>query len=626
MPHRFTIVGTAGHIDHGKSTLIHALTGKETDTLEEEKRRGISINLGFTYFDLPNGDRVGIIDVPGHERFVKNMMSGVVGIDIVLLVVAADDGVMPQTLEHAEILTYMGIKDAIIVVTKCDMVEEDLLELVKEDIRGSLQGTLFGKAPMVCVDSLSGRGLPELIQLIQDHSRKVEDQPVANMPARLNVDRSFTIQGHGTVITGTLLEGEIYKNRTYMLYPEEREVKVRSIQVHGQDEEVAEQGQRTALNLANIKKEEIRRGDIIAEPGSLTATDCIDVRLSLSPHSPIDLRHWSRVRLFHGTQEIFARVVPLEKPVLKAGEEGLVQLRLEETIYCKREDPFVIRSYSPVVTIGGGRIIESKSHKHTIHDQDYVRELENQEDYDLPTLLETTIDQSDWGYEFSELYAYLGLPEEEIQAALDRLVEEGKLVNSQGIYFSRRLVDQLADRMKKILKKFHKENPLEEGMAQEAFRQAVAPKMDSKTFTVLLNDSEIAKHVAHEKGLVRLTTFHIAWDNTATALQEEMKDRVAQAEPKLLKDSDFPSKEEKKVLSYLLKKDWMILDGFIIRRPFYAEIQKKLQDFLQKEETIDLAQFRDLTGMSRKMALALLEDFDRKRVTKREGDCRRLFQ
>ena len=381
------IIGTAGHIDHGKTTLIKALTGRETDTLEEEKRRGISINLGFTYFDLPSNKRAGIVDVPGHEKFIKNMLAGAAGIDIVLFVVASDEGVMPQTIEHLDILSFLNIKKGIIVLTKCDVVDNEFIELVKEDIREKTKGTFLENSEIVEVDSISKNGVSELIKKIDDISNELDDKN-ENSPARLNIDRVFSIKGFGTVVTGTLLEGKISIDDDLIIYPNKLKTKIRSIQVHGQDVKTAYAGQRTAINIANIKVEELKRGDVLASPNSLEESMMLDVKLSLVKHTNKNLKHWDRLRLYHGAREILCRVVPLDKDITKSGESCYAQLRLEESIVAKKLDSFVLRNYSPLETIGGGVIIDTKPKKHKKFDENVISSLKMKEKGELEVILE----------------------------------------------------------------------------------------------------------------------------------------------------------------------------------------------------------------------------------------------
>ena len=391
------IVGTAGHIDHGKTTLIKALTGRETDTLDEEKKRGISINLGFTFFDLPSGKRVGIVDVPGHEKFIKNMLAGASGLDMVMLVVAADEGVMPQTVEHIDILSFLNIKNGLIVLTKSDMVEEEFRELVKEDIKERMKGTFLEDAEILEVDSVSKRGIPELIQKLDDMSEQIEEKN-ENSPARLNIDRVFTIKGHGTVVTGTLLEGKISVDDDLVVYPENLKAKIRSIQVHGEDENTAYAGQRTAINISNVKKDEIGRGDVLAAPDSLEESMMLDVKMNIIKHVDKTLKHWDRLRLYHGTREILCRAVPLDKEEIAPGESGFVQLRLEESIVSKKGDTFVVRSYSPMATIGGGVIIDASPKKHKRFDEDVIEALKVKEKGELHDILEEYLKHNSKNY------------------------------------------------------------------------------------------------------------------------------------------------------------------------------------------------------------------------------------
>lgn len=332
------IIGTAGHIDHGKTTLIKALTGRNTDRWEEEQRRGITIDLGFTYFDLKNGDRVGIIDVPGHERFINNMVAGVVGMDLVMLVVAADEGIMPQTREHMDILGELGIEKSILVLNKCDLVEEDWLELVKEEIKEELEGTFLEQAPIVEVSAATGQGIPELIEVIERlTAEEVVEKDVNTIP-RLPIDRVFSLSGFGTIITGTLLAGTISKEDNLQVYPIGKECKIRNIQVHGQDVEKCYAGQRVAINLSNVKKSELRRGCVLAPPNNMKNTMLLDVKLNVLPSSMRVLTNHTRLHLFTGTSEILCRAVLLDKEEIGPGESGFVQLRLEEEIALREFD------------------------------------------------------------------------------------------------------------------------------------------------------------------------------------------------------------------------------------------------------------------------------------------------
>ncbi|WP_305781724.1 selenocysteine-specific translation elongation factor [Caloramator sp. E03] len=346
------VIGTAGHIDHGKTTLIKALTGRDTDTLKEEKERGISINLGFTYFDLPSGKRAGIVDVPGHEKFIKNMLAGVGGIDVVLLVIAADEGVMPQTVEHVNILELLDIKRGIVVLTKKDLVDDEWIKMITEDIKKFLNSTFLKDAPIIPVSSVTGFGLDLLTKTIDDMTEKVEERDTVT-DFRLPIDRVFTISGFGTVVTGTLISGVIKEGDSCEIYTKGIKTKIRSIQVHENPVKEAFAGQRVAVNLASIKTDEVERGDVVSKIGAMENSLILDCRLKYLKDAPKSLKNRDRIRIYHGTSEILGRVIILDKEIVNPGDTALIQIRLEKSIAARRGDKYVIRSYSPMHTIGG---------------------------------------------------------------------------------------------------------------------------------------------------------------------------------------------------------------------------------------------------------------------------------
>lgn len=425
------IIGTAGHIDHGKTTLIKALTGRNTDRWEEEQRRGITIDLGFTWFDLPGGDRAGIIDVPGHEKFINNMVAGVVGMDLVLLVVAADEGIMPQTREHMDILNLLGIEKSIIVLNKCDLVEEDWLELVEEEIKEELAGTFLEKAPVVRVSAATGEGLPHLVEVIQRMSEEeVEEKDTSTIP-RLPIDRAFSLSGFGTIITGTLLSGTITKEDTLEMYPIGKTSKIRSIQVHGEDVDKCYAGQRVAINLSNIKKREIRRGCVLAPPDSMKNTDLLDVKMRILDSSMRVLTNHTRLHLFTGTSEILCRAVLLDKEEIGPGESGYVQLRLEEELAVKKGDKFVVRFYSPMETIGGGVILEPNPSVHRRFQQQVIEDLERKESGSTADVVEMHVrSHGETMITLSELAKLTALAPEEIARDVRSLRRRGQFLRS----------------------------------------------------------------------------------------------------------------------------------------------------------------------------------------------------
>ena len=611
------IIGTAGHIDHGKTTLIKALTGNETDNLKEEKERGISINLGFTALDLSNGERAGIIDVPGHENFIKNMMAGVVGIDIILLVIAADDGVMPQTIEHAQILHYMGVDNAIIVITKKNTVAPEMVDLVKADIEMSFADTILEDAPIVAVDSLSGENIDQLKALIEEKiisTEKTED----SKSMRMNIDRSFTLQGIGTIITGTLTEGEIYKDHEYMLYPSHEKVKVRSIQNHDVPIDVAHKGQRIALNLANISSNEIKRGDIIAQNDSLIKVKNVQTKLSLSKFDDIKIEHWTRVRFFHGTKEVLARAVPLDQKEISPNQTALCEFRLEEEIFVKRGDKFVIRSYSPLKTIGGGEIIDTNNENHTVNSKDYVSYLKNKEEF---TEIDEIIDFLDTFKNEEEIYTHMGIEKSALEENLKQMVANNDIQILGESYIANQSLEKIAGELSQIVKDYHKENPLDEGISKEELRQKLDINLDSKDFEAMLKNKILTKNIMLQKGYVKDKNFAISLANDQKRI-DELMGQIKANEPKLSKESDIFDKKDKDLLAFLLKEDLVRIDEFVITNEYYQKLVDLVRDYFKNNERLEAKEFRDLSGLSRNQAIAFLEYLDKKNITKRVEDYR----
>ena len=614
------IIGTAGHIDHGKTTLIKALTGNETDKLKEEKERGISINLGFTALDLSNGERAGIIDVPGHENFIKNMMAGVVGIDIILLVIAADDGVMPQTIEHAQILHYMGVDNAIIVISKKNMVTEDMLDLVKADIEMSFKDTILEDAPIIAVDSVSGENIDQLKTLIEEKiltTEKKED----SKSMRMNIDRSFTLKGIGTIITGTLTEGEIYKDHEYMLYPSGKKVKVRSIENHDVPIEVAHKGQRIALNLSNISSNEIERGDIIAQNDSLIRVKNVQTKLSLSKFDDIEIEHWTRVRFFHGTKEVLARAVPLDQKEINANQTALCEFRLEENIFVKRGDKFVIRSYSPVKTIGGGEIIDTNSQNHTVNSTEYVSYLKNKEEF---TEIDEIIDFLDTFKTEEEIYTHMGIEKSALEEDLKQMVANNDIQILGESYIASQSLEKIATDISQIVKDYHKENPLDEGISKEELRQKLDLNLDSKDFEAMLKNKILTKHIMLQKGYVKDKNFAISLAKDQNRINE-LIEQIKANEPKLSKESDIFYEKDKDLLAFLLKNDLVKIDEFVIRNEYYIKLVDTVKEYFKDNDKLEAKEFRDISGLSRNQAIVILEYLDRKNITKRVDDYRILL-
>ena len=620
------IIGTAGHIDHGKTTLIKALTGRETDTLEEEKRRGISINLGFTYFDLPSNKRAGIVDVPGHEKFIKNMLAGAAGIDIVLFVVAGDEGVMPQTIEHLDILSFLNVKKGIIVLTKCDVVDNEFIELVKDDIREKTKGTFLDNAEIVEVDSISRNGIDNLVKKIDDMSNDIDDKN-ENSPARLNIDRVFSVKGFGTVVTGTLLEGKISIDDDLVIYPNNLKTKIRSIQVHGQSVETAYAGQRTAINISNIKVEELKRGDVLAAPNSLEESMMLDVKLSLVKHTNKNLKHWDRLRLYHGAREILCRVVPLDKEITKSGESCYAQLRLEESIVAKKLDNFVLRNYSPLETIGGGIIIDTKPKKHKKFDENVISSLKIKEKGELEDILEQYLKNNLKSYKtLKDIMSYTGENEELVINAIDKLIKENKVVNINNIYVHTNQYENLKKLIVELLTTYHKKYRLRSGVLKEEVRSKVESK--TKEMDILLEKLQNEKVIKINENLVSIYDFEVVLNDKQKEIKDNIQKKLKLPEVlTILNIKDIcENKYYEEVLEYMIGKDIEKLDDtYIMDKEIYEEIKINLIKYLEEFGEITLGQYRDMLNSSRKNCMIILENFDRNKITKRDDNKRTLY-
>ena len=623
------ILGTAGHIDHGKTTLIKALTGRETDNLKEEKQRGISINLGFTYFDLPSKKRVGIVDVPGHEKFIKNMLAGACGIDIVLLVVAADEGVMPQTVEHLDILNYLGVKKGIIVLTKCDLVDEDFISLVKDEVKEKTKGLFIENAPIVEVDSVSGRGLEELVKKIDEISEDIEEKKIA-APARMSIDRVFSLKGFGTIVTGTLIEGKISIDDEMTIYPSEKKVKVRNLQVHGCDVKTAYAGQRTAINLSNIKVSEIQRGDVIAETGSVEESMMIDVNISLVEHCKKSLKHWDRIRVFHGTKQILCRIVPLNEDEIPYGESGYAQLRLEEKIVAKKGDRFIIRSYSPMDTIGGGIIIDTAPKKHKIYDESVIETLKIKEKGELKDIIEEYLKLNLSNYiTLKDLISYTGDKEEYVKEGLDVLIKENKVIPVNKYYLHISHYNKLKDKTMDILNKYHKQYRLRKGILKEELRSRVNSKLKVKDMDIILNKMAEDKQIKVRDNLVSNYEFEVVLNQKQLSIKKEIENITRKNKLSCLVTKDEICNKNKfyeEVLEALIGDTIQKLDDtYYVDKDMYENMKNELINYLKQNNQITVAQFRDITNSNRKTSIAILEHFDRNRITKRIDDKRVLY-
>ncbi len=632
------VIGTAGHIDHGKTELVKALTGTDTDRLKEEKERGISIELGFAELALAPGVTAGVVDVPGHEHFVKNMLAGATGFDLVLLVVAADDGVMPQTVEHLAIVDLLGVRDGVVAVTKADLVDEDMLALVKEDVAAALDGTALEGAEMVVTSSRTGQGLDELRRALLAASQRVRERE-SEGPFRLPVDRVFTLKGIGTVVTGTLWEGNVADGEEGVIQPYGRKVRVRNVQVHGKEVERALAGQRVAMNLPGISKEEIARGDVVASPGFLQPTLMADAVLHLLENAPRSLKNRARVRFHHGTREVMARVVLLGgREELRPGESCHVQLRLEKTGLLRYGDRFILRSYSPVTTIGGGRIIDAHPRKHRHQNRDILASLQTRERGKPGDLVLLSVEEKGLPMSFPELLQRSELKEAPLREALEGLLKEERLTELPGdngpLYIAPELLQELHERMARLTEELHAANPLKAGVEKEALRQRLGRGVEAEVFESLLKDAVRAGRLEAEAGRVRIKGRGRTLSAQEASLKEDLLKGIREGgfSPPLFKELmerlGVERNKLRDLLSILLEEGEIeqVNPEYFLAAGRLAEAEERIRSFLGERGRLGVADVREMLGASRKYAIPLLEYFDRRKVTRREGDFRVPFK
>lgn len=625
------IIGTAGHIDHGKTTLIKALTGRNTDRWEEEQRRGITIDLGFTYFDLPNGDRAGIIDVPGHERFINNMVAGVVGMDLVMLVIAADEGIMPQTREHMDILGELGIEKSIIVLNKCDLVDEEWLELVEEEIRDELKGTFLEFAPVVKVSAATGEGLSKLVNMIQKMTEnEVTEKDIHTIP-RLPIDRVFTMSGFGTIITGTLLAGTIRREDTLCMYPNGKECKIRSIQVHGESVDVCYAGQRVAINLSNIKKSEIHRGCVLAPPKNMKNTDLLDVRLNVLPSSMRILVNNSRLHLFTGTSEVLCRAVLLDKEEIGPGESGFVQLRLEEEIALRRGDKFVVRFYSPMETIGGGIVLEPNPKKKKRFDKDAIEELQRKESGSSEDVIELHVkSHEETMITVTELAKLTALSMEEVTEDVQSLEQQGivKVFRmKKDTYVWHTIHEQnMRHRLTEALCDYHETYPYRYGMKKAEIHMTYMKKVKLNVFDLYVEMLSEEGALKRHQEFLQLPEFEVRKDAVYEKVLKTVQKQFEKAQFDFQRFSEFSfgnikREEVEDIMLLLIDEDIVvkITEDIYTLKSIIEKAKEVIQNRLKENPLITIAEVRDLLGTSRKSAKPILEYMDSIRVTKKNG-------
>lgn len=632
------IVGTSGHVDHGKTCLIKALSGIDTDRLREEQKRGITIELGFANLPNDEGLHIGIIDVPGHEKFVKNMLAGIGGIDLVLLVIALDEGIMPQTVEHFEILKMLHIRQGIIVFTKADLVDDDWAELVEEDVSAMVEGSFLEHADRIRVSSYTGQNIPELKKMILDKVRSVGIRRSEPELFRLPIDRVFTMEGFGTVVTGTLLEGSCRAGEEIMVYPEERLIKIRGIQSHGEKEEAAYAGQRTAINLAGVKKEELSRGQVLAAPGTLTDSNFLDVKLTLFNTTERQLKNGDRIHFNYGSAQTIAKAVLLDQENIGAGESAYVQLRFDESLAVKRGDRFIIRFYSPVETFGGGIILDACPGKHKRHQEELISALKIRETGTDEEILELVLKEESIGFPSSHhLAAKLNWTDSETEKLLEKLKKQKKALSlNDGNYFHKSFWERVTGKTRELLEVFHRENPIASGMEKEEIKSRLMDAFyltDPKKGDVLLNELLKRGIITAAGSAVALSGFEAQYSDAHSGMRETMLAAYLAAGFEAPSTDDMISqfndkKQAKQVLNDLFKDGTLVKlnPGAYLHKTHFDKAMALLRTHYETHSTMSLAEFRDMLGTSRKYVLLILDYLDQQKITKLQGDVRVLLK
>jgi len=626
------VLGTAGHIDHGKSALVKALTGTDPDRLPEEKERGVTIELGFARLDLPSGRSMGVVDVPGHERFVRQMVAGATGIDVVLLVVAADDGVMPQTREHLAIIDLLGIPKGVVAITKADLVDDDWIALVVDDVARLIEGTSIEGAPIVPVSARTGRGLDELRGALDAVAGEAEARQ-SSLPMRLPVDRVFTIAGAGTVVTGTMWSGAVRRDDPVEVLPSGREGRIRGVQVHSHGVDEAGAGQRVALNVAGLDRDEIARGDIIAAPGTLTVTDRFDGRFTYLAGNDRAFETGTRVHVHHGTREVLGRVLLMDDLTeLQPGQTAFAQVRLEEPLAPRYDDRFVVRSYSPVYTIGGGVVLDALPPRRTTLRESERGLLEALLRHDLSTAALDLLASRGVPMTSAEVAAALGVPRSGVADELNRAKLERLKAGADTYFVTGEGLERLVGGIEAALLRFHEASPLATGMAGGALRDAVDRRVPAKVFDAVLQ-------LAVERGVARASGGSVSHPKAAAAAHAEEEAALARLVPvleeqglatgtvaELAAKAGVDAGVARKALGKLVTAGSVVRLGPELHFAASAvdEARRRIEEYLVEHGTMLAKDARDVTGSSRKYIVPLLEYFDAKGVTKRDGDVRTL--
>ncbi len=629
------ILGTAGHIDHGKTSLVKALTGTETDRLKEEKERGITIELGFASLDLPNGKHIGIVDMPGHEKFVKNMVAGSSGIDIVTMVIAADEGVMPQTKEHMEICNLMGIKHGLIALTKIDMVDDDLLELAKADIEDFVQDTFLEDKPVVMVSSATSQGIDEFIQTLEKICNEIPERSFSSI-FRLPVDRVFSMKGFGTVITGTLTSGSINVGSDIMIYPKKTVSKVRGIQVHNDSVDKASVGMRTAINFQGLDKEVVNRGDILSTPDTLIQSFMVDAQFQYLKSNGKPAKNRTRIRFHSGTSEILGYLILIDREELMPGDTACVQFRLESPVCCIKDDRYVIRSYSPVKTIGGGEILNPVSQKHKLFDKKVIQGLNELLSNDLEQVVSFFLELKAYeGLSFAQLRIMTNIPDKKLMASMQKMLAKREIAlidKERQTYVHGSFLGKFQEKAVAKLEQYHEANPLKEGMPTQELKSKFQYIDDPKLFNLVLTRLTKENIIIQDKNIVKLVDHKVSLQVD----QHEIKEKIEAIYIKskltppffrtICEDLDLDKKNAKDVLYMLISEKRIVKtkDDLYFDEQTMADLQEQLVKFLNENNEITTPQFKEMVNVSRKYVIPLIEYFDSINLTIRVGDTRQL--
>lgn len=622
------LIGTAGHVDHGKTALVQALTGTNTDRLEEEQRRGMSIDLGFAEFKLPSGRKAGIVDVPGHERFLKNMLAGASGVDFALLIVAADEGVMPQTTEHLAVLQALHIQRGLTVLTKADTVDAEWLDLVSAEVFKVLKGTFLEHSARVAVDSLSRTGLDELLKLLEESAAEMAS-PSISAPVYLPIDRVFQRPGFGTIVTGSLRSGTLREGDSVAVYPSGRTGRVRGLQTFGHNEAEAHAGMRTAVNLAGVDVDDLKRGDVLAPVGGLTASERMNVRLELNEGAR-SLKHRARVRVHVGTAEVLARVLLWESPEMQPGTAAMAQLHFERPHVARRGDRFVVRSYSPQEVMGGGTVLEPVAEPFRTREPGIIARLQTLDKGDPNEIVSEALRTSGAiPLSTEQLAQQTGLAAADVQVALQSKLSDGDVRETRAGYISDHAYGAARRRWAGRLAAFHKKAPLRPGMPKSELRGQETPSLSQAAFDALASEMAADGAVVVERDLVRLPDFTVNLRPDQQATVSEILNEYQRGgwqppgEWEIVKNLG-PHRATREIWEFLTGSGQLLLlgDGLYIHRGILTQGLAAVSAHLAKGEPLTAGTFRDLTGSTRRTAVPFLEWCDTQRITRRVGDAR----